>query len=306
MNTYKLGWLAAASSAWLLLGCGGGGGYGGDTSPSVSSASAGTPKYSQPLLITVNGTNLDQGLGASSAGCSTITLSNTAPNISGASTAYLNCVVAGVGAQTLTVTRRSDGAALGSVAFTVPVPQVTLAMSNGAGVNGNLVLTLEAAKAPVTVSNFLNYVNSGFYAGTVIHRNAPGFVLQGGGYAGPLVANNSQPTEKRTNAAIVLEDNAGLSNLRFTVAMARTEAFDSATSQFFINLADNLFLDRTTGARGYAVFGTVSAGTDVVAAMAAAPCSLWPAFFPPVRPGVPSTDCLPTPNITITGAVQTR
>lgn len=179
-------------------------------------------------------------------------------------------------------------------------PQVTLALSNGAGVNGNVVLTLNPTAAPVTVANFLSYVNAGFYSCTVIHRYTPGFVAQGGGYAGPLTAGGPLPTLKTTNAPIVLEDNAGLSNLRLTVAMARTGTPDSATSQFFVNLGDNIFLDRTASARGYAVFGTVTAGSDVIAAMASAPCLAWPALLPA------DGSCLPSPNITITSAAQTR
>ncbi len=180
-------------------------------------------------------------------------------------------------------------------------PQVTMTVSNGAGVSGNIVITLEDTKAPATVANFLAYVRAGFFNGTVIHRNSPGFVLQGGGFAGPLVAGGPLPTAKTTNAPIVLEDNAGLSNLRLTVAMARTGVADSATSQFFINLANNTFLDRTATARGYAVFGTVTAGADLVTAMAAAPCTAWPAWS-----ALPAGDCLPSPNLTVTAATQTR
>lgn len=180
-------------------------------------------------------------------------------------------------------------------------PQVTMTVTNGAGVSGTFVITLEDTKAPVTVANFLAYVNAGFFNGTVIHRNSPGFVLQGGGFAGPLVAGGTIPTAKATNAPIVLEDNAGLSNVRLTVAMARTGVADSATSQFFINMANNTFLDRTATARGYAVFGTVTAGTDLITAMAAAPCVAWPAWG-----ALPPGDCLPSPNLTITSAVKTR
>ena len=234
-------------------------------------------------------------------------LSTTAPNVSNASTAYFRCTVSGVGAQTVNVTRTSDGGVLGTAAFNVAVPQVTLAVGNGAGVAGSLVLTLEAAKAPITVDNFLAYVNAGFYNGTVIHRNSPDFVLQGGGYASPVVVGATLPIEKATSAPIVLEDNAGLSNLRFTIAMARTTSPNSATSQFFINLADNTFLDRRGPAdadRGYAVFGSVTTNTALVDAMAAAPCTSWPAFFD--RPPQVSTDCLPSPNLVITSATQTR
>lgn len=188
-----------------------------------------------------------------------------------------------------------------------PAPQVTLTVSNGAGVAGNIVITLEPTAAPVTAANFLQYVNSGFYNGTVFHRHgrsptggAPStFVLQGGGFAGPLTSTASFGQPKTTLAPIALEVGRGLSNVRYTVAMARTNVLNSATSQFFINTTDNAFLDTASG--GYAVFGTVTAGRDVVDAMVAAPCSLSSVNF-----GGTSVDCLPTPNLTITAAVQTR
>jgi cyclophilin family peptidyl-prolyl cis-trans isomerase len=190
---------------------------------------------------------------------------------------------------------------------TAPAPQVTLTVSNGAGVTGNIVLTLEPTAAPGTTANFLEYVNSGFYNGTVFHRHArnntaSGFsswVLQGGGYAGPVTAASPFPTLKPTRAPIALEVGRGLSNVQYTVAMARTAALNSATSQFFINTVDNAFLDTSGG--GYAVFGTVTAGRDVVAAMVAASCTLSPVNF-----GSVSGDCVPAPNITITAATQTR
>ena len=178
-------------------------------------------------------------------------------------------------------------------------PQVTLTLSNGVGVTGDVVLTLDAARAPITVANYLRYVTAGFYDGTVFHRSSPGFVLQGGGYTGPLTAGGAIPTEKPTNANITLEDNAGLSNLCLTVAMARTSASDTANSQFFVNLASNTFLDRTATARGYAVFGSVTSGNAVLTAAINANCTAWPAFLP-------AGDCLPSPNITITRARQTR
>jgi peptidyl-prolyl cis-trans isomerase A (cyclophilin A) len=198
------------------------------------------------------------------------------------------------------------GGSAGTPAATA-LPQVTFAVSNGAGVSGSLVITLESEKAPATVANFLAYVKAGFYNGTVIHRNSPGFVLQGGGYAGPitavLTASQLQAQHKPTNAPIVLEDGAGLSNLRYTMAMARTGAPDSATSEFFINLVDNTAgnrnnLDKTAIARGYAVFGTITAGTELVTAMAAAPCV--------AAASLSSPECLPVPNLTITSATQTR
>ena len=185
-------------------------------------------------------------------------------------------------------------------------PQVTLTLSNGVGVNGDVLLTLDSARAPITVANFLRYVNAGFYDGTVFHRNSPGFVLQGGGYAGPLVAASPNPTEKPTNAQITLEDNVGLSNICLTVAMARRPDpdYNSASSQFFVNLANNSTdLDRRTLAGvttpGYAVFGSVTSGNAVLTAAINANCTAWPGFL---RAG----ECLPSPNITITRARQTR
>jgi len=178
-------------------------------------------------------------------------------------------------------------------------PQVTLTLTNGAGVNGDVVLTLDPARAPITVANYLRYVNAGFYDGTVFHRNAPGFVLQGGGFTGPLIAGGPRPTEKLASPNITLEDNVGLSNICLTVAMARTPAPDSANSQFFVNLASNTFLDRTATARGYAVFGSVTSGNPVLTAAINANCTAWPGFLG-------TGECLPSPNITITRARQTR
>ena len=150
------------------------------------------------------------------------------------------------------------------------VPQVTFAVTNGAGVAGTVVLTLDRTAAPVTVTNFLQYVNSGFYNCTVFHRLLPGFVLQGGGFATPLsVSATALNSPKPNNPPIVLEDNNGLSNLRWTLAMARTGLPDSATSQFFVNLADNDFLDHRPGSYGYAVFGRVTEGMDVIDRIAA-------------------------------------
>lgn len=251
--------------------------------------------------MTVNGSNLDLGLAVTSPACraGSIQRSTAAPNVSTATTAYYSCTVAAVGAQQFSIVRSSDGAALGTQAFTVEVPQVTLVMDRGAGTTpSTLVLTLSPVQAPVTVTNFLDYVNSGFYVGTVFHRNSPGFVLQGGGYAGPLSVTGPLPALKTTRAPIALEAGRGLSNLRYTVAMARTNALDSATSQFFINLTDNVFLDTSSG--GYAVFGSITTGSDQIAALAdSTACVAWPALLP-------AGDCLPTPNITVTGATQTR
>lgn len=120
---------------------------------------------------------------------------------------------------------------------------------------GTIEVELDAKKAPISVKNFLDYTNSGFYSGTVFHRIIKGFMIQGGGFDGKYV-------KKPTKAPIKLEAGNGLSNLRGTIAMARTNVRDSATAQFFINHADNNRLDTAGG--GYAVFGKVTKGLEVV------------------------------------------
>ena len=129
---------------------------------------------------------------------------------------------------------------------------------------GNITIELLADAAPITVENFVQYANDGFFAGTVFHRVIPGFMIQGGG----LTANLS---EKTTRAPIRNEADNGVTNARGTISMARTNVVDSATSQFFISTVDNArSLDhRGTSPRdyGYAVFGRVTAGMDVVDAI---------------------------------------
>lgn len=125
---------------------------------------------------------------------------------------------------------------------------------------GEIILELDADKAPVTVANFLEYVNSGFYNNTIFHRVIDGFMIQGGGFEPGM-------DQKPTNAPIKNEANNGLTNKAYTIAMARTPNPDSATAQFFINVADNDFLNfsaPTTQGWGYCVFGKVTAGMEVV------------------------------------------
>ena len=124
---------------------------------------------------------------------------------------------------------------------------------------GAIVIELEREKAPKTVENFLRYVRDGHYNGTVFHRVIDGFMIQGGGMSAEM-------REKPTRPPISLEARSGLNNTRGTVAMARTTVPDSATAQFFINVADNAFLDAANArdGHGYAVFGRVIAGMDVV------------------------------------------
>ena len=122
---------------------------------------------------------------------------------------------------------------------------------------GDITLELFADKAPLTVQNFLAYVDEGFYDGTIFHRVIPDFMVQCGGFTADM-------QQKKTRAPVKNEADNGLSNEPYTLAMARTSDVNSATSQFFINLADNTFLDHGKRDFGYAVFGKVAQGSDVV------------------------------------------
>jgi peptidyl-prolyl cis-trans isomerase A (cyclophilin A) len=134
---------------------------------------------------------------------------------------------------------------------------------------GSITIELFKDKAPVSVENFLQYVRDGFYPGTIFHRVVPGYVIQGGGFTEDLA-------EKRTRPPIQNEADHKISNRRGTVAVARTRALRSGTSQFFVNLANNTSLDFTGYSPeefGYAVFGRVIAGMDVVDRIGATPTS---------------------------------
>lgn len=122
---------------------------------------------------------------------------------------------------------------------------------------GNIDIQLNQDKAPLSVANFLQYVNSGFYNGKIFHRVIPGFMVQGGGF-------DAKMTEAKTKAPIKNEANNGLKNDKYTIAMARTQDPDSATAQFFINVKDNQFLNYSSNNPGYAVFGKVIKGNSVV------------------------------------------
>jgi len=135
-------------------------------------------------------------------------------------------------------------------------PQVELHIKN----HGVVTLDLDQDKAPKSVQNFLDYVNKGHYDNTVFHRVINGFMIQGGGFEPGM-------SQKPTGAEIENEANNGLKNDKYTVAMARTNAPHSATAQFFINVADNSFLNHTAPSAqgwGYAVFGKVVGGQDIV------------------------------------------
>lgn len=140
---------------------------------------------------------------------------------------------------------------------TVPVATIQTSL-------GDIVVELDDTNAPISVANFRQYIDEGFYDNTVFHRVVADFVIQGGGY-------DTDFAIKQTNDPIYNESLNGLSNLRGTIAMARTDDSNSATSQFYINVVDNPDLDAVGGLPGYAVFGEVTEGMDVVDAIAAVP-----------------------------------
>jgi len=239
----------------LLAACGGGGG--GATENRVASVTAVTadtlPSYDAVTTFSVAGANLDLGVTASATGC-------TGPAVVAGGTATaikVTCTPSRDGEITLSLST-TTGTLLKSTSFNVPKPQVRMTTSAG-----TVLIELEPAKAPITVKNFLAYVQEGFYVNTVFHRIISTFMAQGGGFN----FGTTYTAKPATRPAIVLERTTatGLSNTAKTIAMARTSAPDSATSQFFINLVDNAFLNAQGSAdgNGYAVFGTVVTTTDV-------------------------------------------
>ena len=175
-------------------------------------------------------------------------------------TLVLNCEVAKTGDFSLVV-QTPDGAVIYSTTLKIPLPQVELITAKG-----SITLELDPTIAPISTNNFLSYVNKGFYRSTLFHRVIPNFVVQGGGYTAGMLKKTEQ------SAPIELESNKGLSNVRGSLAMARTYLPNSATSEFYINLVDNLSLDYKNAANpGYAVFGKVIQGMEVIDAISAEP-----------------------------------
>lgn len=258
----------------LLLGaCGGSSGF----APYISAAKPEVLQYGRTATILLGGQHLRSFLVVESPGCANpVFAQRSTPEL-----LVLNCTVNAVGDLPLSI-KDPEGKLVFATTLTVPKPQVALATTAG-----NVVLELDPAKAPVSVNNFLSYARQGFYSNTLFHRVIAGFVVQGGGYTTGLVKKAGQA------APIALESQNGLSNLRGTLAMARTNDLDSATSEFYVNLVDNVFLDTLNG--GYAVFGTVVQGMGVLDAIASQPTGTFN--------GVPD---VPLSEVTITSAVQIR
>lgn len=244
--------LAATGLGLLLTACGGGGD---GTLASVSNVVATNVAYGQTTTVTVTGEGLSSNLQATiEPGCPSMTRGST----SSTSVAF-TCRLNALGDLRVRV-RNAEGAELATARLTVQAPRVSMTLQQGNN-TGTFVIELDVPKAQSTVDNFLVYVNTSgcWYTNKLFHRVIKDFAAQGGGFiAGLAPAAGVGP-------AIKLASNNGLSNVKYSVAMARTAEPDSATSQFFINLKDNPDLDYKDAENpGYAVFGQVVSGFNVV------------------------------------------
>lgn len=268
-----------------LAACGGGSAF----PPVVTGFKAQTAQYSKTALIQVGGNDLRSNMTVDTGGaCVNPSFSsNSSTNL-----LIINCTVVKVGDMAFTL-KDGSGNVVYQTTMTVPKPQVALTTSAG-----NFTLELDPATVPTTVNNFLGYVNSGFYANTLFHRvglvSGVLSIAQGGGFTTGMVQKEG------LNAPIALESNKGLSNLRGTVAMARTVVANSATSQFYINLLDNTQLDyQNTEEPGYAVFGSVVQGLNVLEAIASQPTKK-------VAVGAIVYENVPVTDVTIISATQIK
>ena len=253
--SYVKYWLGAVACSVLVLlsACGGSSEF----PPVITGVKVQSLKYGANATIYLGGKDLRSNLTVdANGGC----INPSFATNSTTDTLVLNCGVKVVGDLPLTI-KSENGTVLYTTTLNVPKPQVTLFTTKG-----TVVLEVDPATAPISSNNFLSYVSKGFYTSTLFHRVISGFMIQGGGYTTGLVKKTGQA------AAIELESNKGLSNARGTLAMARTNVFNSATSEFFINVVDNTFLDYKNAANpGYAVFGKVVQGMDVVDTIVAQP-----------------------------------
>lgn len=266
--------------ASILVGCGGGA----TSEPYPPSIQSSSLAYGNQATFYVGVTTLNPGTTFSATNCSALeSTTSSVPN-------YISytCTVKSAGPLVLTGTDAS-GKVIATQSFTVPNPQVLISATVGQ-TSTYFVVELNPAKAPISTDNFLRYVKDGFYTGTLFHRVIPNFVIQAGGFTTGLTPKTP------TYSAIALESQNGLSNLKGTLAMARTSDPTSATSQFYINLKDNTNLDYVDAANpGYAVFGSVVSGQAAIDAIAAAPTG--------AASGM--TD-VPTAEIKINGATRVR
>jgi peptidyl-prolyl cis-trans isomerase A (cyclophilin A) len=262
--------------ALLISGCGGGAGF----QPTITGVKPETLQYGKSATIYLGGKDLRSNMVVETNGAC------VNPSFASNSTTdilVLNCTVKVTGNFTLTV-KTDAGVVVNITPLNAPNPQVSILTSLG-----SIVLELDPAAAPITVNNFLSYANSGFYRNTLFHRVISGFMIQGGGYTAGLVKKEGQKDP------IVLESNNSLTNLRGSVAMARTNDPNSATSEFFINHVDNGFLNYSTTNPGYTVFGKVVQGMDVVDVIASKATAVTNGFSD-----------VPKEDVTITAVLQVK
>jgi peptidyl-prolyl cis-trans isomerase A (cyclophilin A) len=230
------------------------GGVSSEPSVMVSDIQANQLKYGQATQFTINGYSLDKVINVSTQNCKGLSL------VAGGSDSSKSviCTISAVGLGAVSLEAKlEDGTVIKSASFDVPNPQVTLLTNLG-----TMLVELNPTATPISTDNYLQYVNSKFYDNTIIHRIVTtGIFVAQGGWLTPTPA-----LQNGKKAAIALEVNKGLSNLKGTIAMARGSELNSATSQYFFNLADNAALDTSNG--GYAVFGKLILGTEVLDAMA--------------------------------------
>jgi peptidyl-prolyl cis-trans isomerase A (cyclophilin A) len=245
------------------------------TAPPATGLSAANLKYGQKAYFAYPATPL-QTLALRSAACINI---NNEEALSTADTRVTSCTLRATGSVNFDVMDTANNTSVLQANLSVPQPQVTFTTSLGP-----VVMELNQPAAPVTVDNFLAYVNQSpsFYAGTIFHRVISGFVAQGGGFT----SGTTMTQKTGLRPPITLESNNGLLNDRATVAMARTDAPNTATSQFYVNLANNTSLNFVSEqSPGYAVFGRVISGMDVIDQMATKPVKVVGSFS-----NVPVTD----------------
>ena len=263
--------------ACLLSACGGSDGF----PPVVTGVKVQQAMYGKTATFYIGGKNLRSNLNLfTSDACANPTFASN----SSTDTLVLNCMVAKTGDFPLVV-QTFDGVVIYNSTLNIPMPQVVLFTSKG-----SIIVELNPTIAPLSVNNFLSYVSNGFYRNTLFHRVIPNFVVQGGGYTTGMVRKTGQ------SETIELETNKGLSNTRGSLAMARTYLANSATSEFYINVIDNPILDyKNPSNLGYAVFGKVIQGLEVMDAIAVEPTGV-----------VGGLSDVPLTDITISLALQIK
>ncbi len=261
----------------VLVSCGGGAG---GSLPAVTDILVDQLKYGQTSTFRLVGQNLTQDFQVSISNCAGLAV------LKGGSDTeqVVTCTPNGVGVGQITP-KTKDGAIMLAKTFEIPNPQVKISTNFG-----DMTVELNAVAAPLTVNNYLKYVNANFYTNTIFHRLIPQFVVQGGWLSSGIAE------QVGAGAPIALESNNGLKNTRGSIGMARTSAPNSATTQFYFNLVDNPKLDyQSETAPGYAVFGRIIEGLGVIDVMAQISTS--------TQYGLEN---FPTSNVVIKSVVQTK